>query len=110
MTKNEANEVKNEDYGGHEADTTGVSCEEELLSFEVSPSEEDCRKVVRFLHVVGHEGRANDVIYGRPMAKEYLTNGVESSTSDEDQTKVMVFFGGDIQVGQRMRHKFTQVL
>lgn len=82
----------------HEADTSGMSLDEDLLSYELRHSNENCRKVVRFLHVVGHEGRANDVLYGPPMAKEYLPNGVESSSSDHDLTRVMVYFGGDIQV------------
>jgi len=98
-----SSKIDGEETGGvgQEADTThDVSVsggESDVVNVEVSRSLTG-RKVKRYLQLYGHEGRANDVIYAPPLSKEYLETDVQSSTRDHDQDRLMIYFGGDLQV------------
>jgi len=75
------------------------------------------RAPVRFLQVEGIEGRTNDLVYCAPLQTEIIVeNGVVSTSGHRkpiqdpdrrrrrelrpsDSSKVVIYFGGDIQVG-----------
>lgn len=62
----------------------------------------------KFLHVMGYDGRCNDVIYCKPLSpstddEEISVDTDVNMASEEPRQKCVVFFGGDMQV--RNAHK-----